>query len=131
LLLGKSVGRSGRLIDRRQRGARVCNRRLGGGLSASLRLLTITVQVIVATVQVEGSELHSSSVDFAVAGHAHSFLLVQDTALVARHTSGTVSGGLDRSGGIATCGCCLGLVLLVRCGEGSSRGAGRVLSRVP
>jgi hypothetical protein len=66
------------------------------GLSSSFRLLTIAIYVLFAcAIETKGTELHSSSVDFSVARHTNSLLLIEDPTLIAwgppRATSGSQS----------------------------------------
>jgi hypothetical protein len=53
-------------------------------LSSSLRLLTITINVLITcAIEIEGTELNSGPIYFSVARHTHSFFLIQNPALIA------------------------------------------------
>jgi hypothetical protein len=61
----------------------VGNRRVSGRLSTSLWFLTLTIDVLFALIQAESSELNSSPVYLAVAGHTNSLFLIQNSSLKA------------------------------------------------
>jgi hypothetical protein len=126
-LLSKWVRSTG-LRSRRKRGARMSDRWVGWRLGSGLRLLSLTINVFIL-VQAESSELNGSTVDFTVAGHSNSFLLVKDTSLVvARNAGSSLSSSLGGSCGESAR---RGLMLLLGSRVGCSINTGSVLSRIP
>jgi hypothetical protein len=111
------------------------NRGIGRGLSPSLGLLSVAINVFIGIGQVESSKLDSGAVNLTVARHAHGFLLVKHTSLMvmmmARSTGGSFSGGLGGSGGKTAGIRSRGNMLLLSSRERCSSNTGRVLSRVP
>jgi hypothetical protein len=75
-LLGETFRDRSGLGDWGKRGTRVSNRRVRRRLSPSLRVLTISINILLAAIQVKGSELNSGPVDLTVTGHADSLFLV-------------------------------------------------------
>lgn len=129
-LLGKGIRDSDGLGDGRKRSTRVRDRGVVGRLSTRLSILTITVNIIITVVQVEGAELNSSAINLAVTRHANSLLLVQDTALVAGHASSVALGSLDGGGSVAA-DRSTALVLLLGGRQWGGVGTKRALSRIP
>jgi hypothetical protein len=79
------------LVGRRERSTRG-DRRVLGGLSTSLGLLTVVINVHGITVQSHAAELHGRTVNGMVAGHNNSLLLLHDTTLEARGTGALFQG---------------------------------------
>lgn len=109
------------------------NGRLCRRLGTSLGLLTVSIDVVVDVVQVEGTELYGSAVHFTVSGHAYGLFLVENAAVVARsprRALRSLERGWGICGGGSGGGCARLLVLLLDSGDGRCRRAGDGLAGV-
>lgn len=110
------------------------NGRVRRGLSSGLSLFAISINIILAPVQVESSKLNGGTINLTVTGHAYGFLLVKNASLVVvvdRATGGSFRGGLGGRGCEAAVGGSLGNVLLLSGRNGCGREISRVLTRIP
>lgn len=80
------------------------DRRIGGGLRASFRLLALAVNVFVAFVEAEGAKLYGCSVNLTVARHANGLLLIQNSSLEAGGPARSLGRRLHSRGGKAAGG---------------------------
>lgn len=104
---------------------------VGRGLRSSLWLLALSVNVLIATIEAECSELDSCAIHLAVARHTDSLLLVQDSSLVAGDARGSLRGCLQRRSRVSTRSRALSLMLLLSSRERCCGGTNGALSRVP
>jgi hypothetical protein len=130
LLGSEGLGNRSRLY-RRQRSARLGNRRVLRRLRTSLGLFAVTINVILL-VQAESAELNSGTIDLVtVARHANGLLLVKDAAGVGGSASRCAIGGLGSGRSKATARGAGSLMLLLRRGVGGRSSAGGLGPRIP
>jgi hypothetical protein len=99
--------------SRRKRGSRNGNGRVGWGLSSSLCLLTLAIDIFVIF-EVKGTELHGSAIHLAVARHADGLFLVENSSLEAGSAGGSLlCGSFQSSSSITAGGGSLSLMLLL------------------
>ena len=63
-------------------------RRFQRWLSSSLGIFTVTIDVVLGSIEAESTELDCSTVNFTVSRHANGLFLLEEPSLVARHASG-------------------------------------------